>query len=640
MTADMTADARLVPEPGDAASSAERPMEPMGPAGSARAAAAIGDLALLRRFEPILRYNEGELFFPSPVETYLAECDLWVGSSQRQRTLLVPRGELTPDLLATFETPPGQSLFLRLVQAPLTPLELARWSRRPGRPVFRAPSRLARVGIVARLIDAGFNVSLLLRGTVPGGTAAAAQIKYESSLQRDPRYVYHGRVVRSGGWTVLHYMYFYFMNDWRSTFQGANDHEADLEQSFVFLEEGPDGPTPVWFACAAHDYSGDDLRRRWDDPYLVRHGDHPVIHAGAGSHAAYFEQGEYLTAAPIPAARVLRGVLEALRGFWRDTLRQDDPGDLATRIAGALSIPFIDYARADGRSIGPDQQLPWSPVLIDDATPWVDGYRGLWGLDTYDRFAGERAPAGPKWNRAGIVRQTWHDPVGWAGLAKVATPSRAPAALEDRIAAMESELIEIRANDGRMSAGLPGLELEVRALAGSESYAALHETRAGDLARAEAELANARRREAALLDEISASRRELERIRAGDFGDPRAHIGRDHHPVPPELTRYGRAVELWSAVSISLVLFVIVASLATRTLGPIASIILGVGLYLVLDAAFRRRLGALMLRVTILLAVVATLILAYTFATAVIIALIVGLAVFTLADNVREVSRR
>jgi hypothetical protein len=435
-------------------------------------------------------------------------------------------------------------------------------------------------------------------------------------------------------------MYFYFMNDWRSTFQGANDHEADLEQSFVFLEEGPDGPKPVWFACAAHDYSGDDLRRRWDDPLLVREGDHPVIHAGAGSHAAYFEQGEYLTAAPIPAARVIRGVLEALRSFWRDTLRQDDPGDLAEKIAGTLSIPFIDYARADGRSIGPGQQVVWSPVLIDDVTPWVDGYRGLFGLDTYDRFAGERAPAGPKWNRAGVVRQTWHDPVGWAGLAKVATPSRAPMALEERVAEMEAELAEIRASDGTTSAGLPGLELEVRALGASQSYAELHESRASDLARAEAELAGSRRREAALLDEISASRRELERIRAGDFGDPRAHIRRDHHPVPPELTRYGRAVELWSAISISLVLIVIVAALVTRTLGPIASIILGLGLYIVIDAAFRRRLGVLMLRITILLAAVASIILVYTFATAIVIALIVGLAVFTLADNVREISRR
>ena len=265
---------------------------------------------------------------------------------------------------------------MRLAQKQLTGLDLARWNRRPDRPEFHAPSRLARVGIFARLIDTAFNASLLLRGTVPGGTTAAAHLKYEKVRQTDPRYVYHGRVLRSDGWIVLHYMYFYFMNDWRSTFSGANDHESDLEQAFVFLEEAPDGPRPVWFACAAHDYSGDQLRRRWDDPYLVKVGDHPVIHAGAGSHAAYFEAGEYMTAAPLPAARRLRGIFEAARSFWRDTLRQPDPGDLATSLERALSIPFIDYARGDGLQIGGEGGASWTPVLIDDTVPvgrWLPG---------------------------------------------------------------------------------------------------------------------------------------------------------------------------------------------------------------------------------------------------------------------------
>ena len=52
---------------------------------------------------------------------------------------------------------------------------------------FRAPGRLARVGLFARLVDAGFNASLLLRGTVPGGTAAAAQIKYAAAFARTIR---------------------------------------------------------------------------------------------------------------------------------------------------------------------------------------------------------------------------------------------------------------------------------------------------------------------------------------------------------------------------------------------------------------------------------------------------------------------
>ena len=491
--------------------------------------------------------------------SYIPECDLFVGRSERERRLLVPYGELTEERLVSFTAPPGETLSMRLAQKQLTGLDLARWNRRADRPEFHAPSRLARVGIFARLIDTAFNASLLLRGTVPGGTTAAAHLKYEKVRQTDPRYVYHGRVLRSEGWIVLHYMYFYFMNDWRSTFSGANDHESDLEQAFVFLEDAPDGPRPVWFACAAHDYSGDQLRRRWDDPYLVKVGDHPVIHAGAGSHAAYFEAGEYMTAAPLPAARRLRGILEATRSFWRDTLRQPDPGDLAASLERALSIPFIDYARGDGLQIGGEGGATWTPVLIDDSVPWVDGYRGLLGLDTFDRFAGERAPAGPKYTRSGTARQSWNDPIGWAGLAKTAPPFRMPTALEAHLTELEADLATLRAENDAAAASLDGLDLEVRALATDQSFAAIHESRAAELAKREAEVNAGRSREAVLADSILAGRRELDRLRAGDLGDPRAHLHGDHHPVPPEMTRYGRIVEIWAAISISLVLVGMVA---------------------------------------------------------------------------------
>ena len=42
-----------------------------------------GDLALLRAFEPVIRYTQGELFFPSAIEPYLAACDLWSATAER-----------------------------------------------------------------------------------------------------------------------------------------------------------------------------------------------------------------------------------------------------------------------------------------------------------------------------------------------------------------------------------------------------------------------------------------------------------------------------------------------------------------------------------------------------------------------------
>ena len=71
---------------------------------------------------------------------------------------------------------------------------------------------------------------------------------------------------------------------------------------------------------------------------------------------------------------------------------------------------------------------------------WVDGFRGLWGLDTRDRFAGERAPAGPEVHperprRAsrGTTRS------GSSGSTSCPPPGRMPAVLEERIAALQAE---------------------------------------------------------------------------------------------------------------------------------------------------------------------------------------------------------
>ena len=73
-------------------------------------------------------------------------------------------------------------------------VELSRWRNRPERPQFHARGRLARVGLPARLVDAGLVTSLLLRGQVPGGTNAAAQVRYAAIREGDPRVAYHARV--------------------------------------------------------------------------------------------------------------------------------------------------------------------------------------------------------------------------------------------------------------------------------------------------------------------------------------------------------------------------------------------------------------------------------------------------------------
>src|SRR5207244_7385089 len=97
------------------------------------------DLRLLRRYEPVLRFTEGELFLPMPVDDYLEGCSLCRSGPNRGRgrpgagERLCAPGELTPGRLAQMSAP-GPGLALRFVERPLGRKELRAWRRDAGRP--------------------------------------------------------------------------------------------------------------------------------------------------------------------------------------------------------------------------------------------------------------------------------------------------------------------------------------------------------------------------------------------------------------------------------------------------------------------------------------------------------------------------
>jgi hypothetical protein len=213
---------------------------------------------------------------------------------------------------------------------------------------------------------------------VPGDTAAAATLAYEQVLAESEGYSYHGRVVYEAGWVVIQYWFFYVYNNWRSGFSGANDHEADWEVVSIYLSERADLPpladalaanghdpdhlldrfVPEWLAYASHEYEGDDLRRRWDDPEVEKIDHHPVVYVAAGSHAAYFRRGEYLTELELSFLQPLAKVLDWLQQFWYNQLQQyqDEPeSEEPEQASNLFRIPFVDYARGDGVRIGPRQ---------------------------------------------------------------------------------------------------------------------------------------------------------------------------------------------------------------------------------------------------------------------------------------------
>jgi hypothetical protein len=57
------------------------------------------DCALLRRFEPVIRYTRGEQFFPMDVGPYVRACSLWMQRPDEDPVCLIPEGELTLDKL-------------------------------------------------------------------------------------------------------------------------------------------------------------------------------------------------------------------------------------------------------------------------------------------------------------------------------------------------------------------------------------------------------------------------------------------------------------------------------------------------------------------------------------------------------------
>jgi hypothetical protein len=539
---------------------------PAPPPGSDHVPDPDRDLALVRRFEPVLRFTSGELFFPMPVDNYLARASLWRAASNRPPELLLDHGTLTKEKLAEEAAlRPGDRLFLRYAPSALKRKDLKAWRRRPDRPKFAGVSRLAAVGLLGRVIDSGMRLSLTLRGRVPGGLAAAAQMQYATTVP--PVDAYHARVSRDGGYTIIQYWYLYAMNDWRSSFSGVNDHESDWEQVTVYL--AGDEPEIVWLAFSSHDETGDELRRRADDPDIDWIDAHPVVNAGAGSHSGAYLAGDYLVRVQPPALARMFQVVNAVRSsLFPWTKNQPSLG---------VGIPYIDYRRGDGVRIGPGTDRPWTPIVIDTDTPWVRDYRGLWGLDTDDPFGGERAPAGPRYERNGAIRASWADPVGWAGLDKVpptedARREAAAARLEEldtRIADLDTQIAASQEELRRASA--------TRAAAGEPATAALRSDR----------------REAL---------NERDLLRSAPAKNPGPHDHLKHRAIPDTATPTNALLRFWSGASLSILLMLLGLALLLDLNDVPWILVWGVALVMGIEALLRGRLGVFLLGLAILVA--------------------------------------
>ena len=270
----------------------------------------------------------------------------------------------------------------------------------------------------------------------------------------------------------------------------------------------------------------------------------------------------------------------------------------------------------------------------------MDGYRGLFGLDTYDRSPGERAPAGPKYTRDGDVRRSGTTRSASRASTKVPPPRQVPEKLKALIAQLADELTGMHAKEQRLAAELPGAYLETETLREAGSPPRQLRDAETRVLRDEQELADLRSSIAATGQRIEAASAELDEAGNGLIGDPRHHLRHHREPLPPATARYGVLVELWSAVGFGLLLLAVIGLLVFTDVPVWTALLLSIGIYVIVEAAFRRRLVSLLLRVTLVLAFIAALILAWEFAGPLLIAAVLGLALLTITDNVRELRRR
>jgi len=622
------------------------------------------DLTILRNFEPILRFTKGERFYPSDVDRYLAECSLWKHKKDEPPELIIKEGELTVEkLIEPREGSPGTIYYLKFIEPPdlfeyaryQIRQVLASFSRRDDEEVFRpGRGRLARVGIGSRLIDALFSLTLLLRGRVPGDTAAAAAMTYERMQQIQERYAYYGRVVHENGWVILQYWYFYPYNNWRSGFFGVNDHEADWEMVCVYCyedlgnEDNADSSRqqliPQWVAYASHEFSGDDLRRRWDDPELQRvitdDGEqHPIVYIGAGSHASYFSPGEYLTELELPFLSPWVVLADNLHAIWHKVLKLGRT-PLEKPKFNIFRIPFVDYARGDGKSIGPQQSIHWEARIMGTETPWAFAYRGLWGLYANDPIAGENAPAGPVYNRKGDVRLRWYDPLGWAGLDKVASPRYAVEVLSNQSLQAQLRCTELEELIAHKSVQLSGLGLEEVSLRGHLHLEEVHKEQLLQINTLSFELKKLKHELAVQKLKLEALNLHRTRLEHGELEPVREHIKHAHHPTPQSNLFLAGLAEFFAAVSVGLLIFGVVLLMIFARQYLVVGVATMISFVIFLEASFRRRLGSLVNGLTIILAVISMAVLFYEFFWEITVTSILLAGLFIIAENLREFIRR
>jgi len=370
------------------------------------------------KYAPIMHFSAGERFFPMAAEEFLRYTALHRKGEARP---VLPVGAVTVADLA--RAGPGETFLRSVPEGPLFGAEVAgQWggstlrllddwsSRIPGswtetlaRSAYDWFSEKTRPAtrrfwwndllLAKAFADRASGARAELpRFILPGQMRDAAVAAYRASQGAQPNFTYYYRLAPAGEYLNLQYWFFYAYNDWANGYGGFNDHEGDWEGFHLFFKlDGGRPVEPPAYLCYLGHHSR--MTKPWAHPDVEKDSTHPAVYVAAGSHASYPQPRQY----PLMALYNL-----------------------------------IDYATGDSFTL---DHTAWRGRIPLAETPWLT-YLGSWGtrywlpvgwlkatagrlvssLPGEVALPGVSAPRGPRFTDSGDDRESWQNPLAFAGI--------------------------------------------------------------------------------------------------------------------------------------------------------------------------------------------------------------------------------
>jgi hypothetical protein len=111
-------------------------------------------------------------------------------------------------------------------------------------------------------------------------------------------------------------------------------------------------------------------------------------------------------------------------------------------------------------------------------------------------------------------------------------------------------------------------------------------------------------------------------------------------PEPPSVAKRRAFGEAWAALSVGLLIAALAVIVWFRILPPPLALVALFASYLAIESFFDRNIVELVLRITVVLALISTLILAVTYLRELLLLALLALGLLLISDNIGEIRRR